>query len=120
MPAPKLATRLPFVSNFSTVGSCDIVFVARSRQLLLPHRSATQIDFPSLSRSMALVDPQVRPAGSLKYPLIVLYGFGASLVGCAAVCADIRPPDVASAAAAATARTMVFRRDDITVPPLHI
>src|SRR5262249_6950458 len=66
MPAPKLFTSLPDASNFRTGSSGDILPVAGSAQLLAPHRSATQIDFPSLSMSTALVDPQVRPAGSLK------------------------------------------------------
>ena len=76
MPWPKLVTRVPLASNFSTVATGCIWLVARSRQELAPHRSPTQIDRPSLSTSTALVDPQVRPAGSLAHPSTVWYGFG--------------------------------------------
>ncbi len=66
MPVPKLCTSLPVSSNFSSTGSGDIAFLARSQQELAPQRSPTQIDLPSLSISTALVEPQVRPSGSLK------------------------------------------------------
>jgi hypothetical protein len=71
MPWPKLATSLPLVSNFRMDGSCDIWPVVRSRQLFAPQRSATQIERPSGSMSTALVEPQVRPSGNLKCPVIV-------------------------------------------------
>jgi len=54
IPAPKLFTSLPLESNFSTVGSSDILPVARVEAAVLPQRSATQIDLPSLSTSTAL------------------------------------------------------------------
>src|SRR5262245_4036732 len=97
-PAPKLFTSLPVESNFSTVGRSDILPLARSRQLFTPQRSATQIDLPSLSMSTALVDPHVRPSGSLKYSLTVAYGFGASLVGCTS-CATTGAVNTAAASA---------------------
>src|SRR4051794_9527966 len=81
MPAPKLVTSFPVGSNFNTLGSLDILPVARSRQLFAPQRSATQTDLPSLSISTALVEPHVRPSGSLKKSFIVRYGFGALLTG---------------------------------------
>src|SRR3954469_14158489 len=85
-PAPKLLTSLPVESNLSTVGRSDILPVARSAHLFAPQRSATQIDLPSLSMSTALVDPHVRPSGSLKKSATVVYGLGRSLVG--AVCPE--------------------------------
>src|SRR5271168_588505 len=81
MPAPKLVSSLPFVSNFKITGMFNISPVARSRQLLAPHRSATQIDLPSLSMSTALVEPHFRPSGNCPQPLMVRYGLGASFVG---------------------------------------
>ncbi len=66
IPAPKLFTSFPDASNFSTGSSGDILPVAGSAQLFTPHRSATQTERPSLSMSTALVEPHVRPAGSLK------------------------------------------------------
>src|SRR5437868_12932312 len=92
-PAPKLFTSLPVESNFSTVGSSDILPVARSRQLFWPQRSATQIDLPSLSMSTALVDPHARPSGSLKKSATVVYGLGRSLVGATVLCASTVPPE---------------------------
>src|SRR5947207_5986709 len=85
-PAPKLFTSLPVESNFKTLGRSDILPVVRSRHELPvgvngPQRSATQIDLPSLSTSTALVDPHVRPSGSLAPPSMRCYGFGASVVG---------------------------------------
>jgi len=62
---------LPTASNFNTGSSGDILPVAGSAQLLTPHRSPTQIDRPSLSTSTALVEPHVRPSGSLKLLAIV-------------------------------------------------
>src|SRR6185436_14679761 len=93
MPAPKLLTSLPVESNFRTGSNSDILPAAASQQELVdtgappcgfgrvPHRSPTHTDLPSLSMSTALVDPHSRPAGSFAQPSIVLYGFGASLVG---------------------------------------
>ncbi len=69
MPAPKLRTSLPDASNFSTTSRGDIL--PSTQQLLAPHRSATQIDLPSLSMSTALVDPHVRPSGIFAQPSIV-------------------------------------------------
>ncbi len=66
-PVPKLWTSLPDSSNLSTTGSGDIWPLALSQQVLAPQRSATQIDLPSLSMSTALVEPQVRPSGSLNW-----------------------------------------------------
>jgi hypothetical protein len=40
-------------------------------QEFAPQRSATQIDFPSLSISTALVEPQVLPSGSFAQPSTV-------------------------------------------------
>ena len=82
---PKLCTSLPDSSNFRITGSGDIAFFSRSQQLLTPQRSPTQIDLPSLSMSTALVDPQVRPAGILKWFSMVVYGLGASLTGAGAI-----------------------------------
>ena len=72
MPAPKLVTRLPLSSNLSTDGSDE------PAQLFTPQRSATQMLFPSLSIATALVEPQVRPAGSFAQSVTVRYGFGKS------------------------------------------
>ena len=58
IPPPKLVTSFPVSSNLS------IVFAVELRHEFAPHRSATQMDFPSRSMSTALVDPQVRPSGS--------------------------------------------------------
>ena len=64
-PAPKLATRVPVASNLSTDGNDE------PAQLFTPHRSATQTLWPSLSMATALVEPHVRPAGSLAQPATV-------------------------------------------------
>ncbi|PYQ78223.1 MAG: hypothetical protein DMG01_12040 [Acidobacteria bacterium] len=66
MPAPKLLINLPDASKCSTGSEDDISPVARSRQLFAAQRSATQIVLPSLSISIALVEPHLRPSGSLK------------------------------------------------------
>src|SRR5262245_19515347 len=117
IPLPKLLTRLPELSNFSTESKSDILPVAGSAQLLTPHRSATQIDLPSLSISTALVDPHVRPSGSLAQPSMLWYGFGASLVGAiAAVCPDVAVPDAATAATTAPkAANFAHRASAITL-----
>src|SRR5436190_573794 len=92
-PAPKLRTSLPDWSNSRIGSSVDILPVAGSAtQLFVPHRSATQIERPSRATSTALVDPQVRPSGSLKKFSTVWYGVGASLVGVASDWADIAHP----------------------------
>jgi hypothetical protein len=88
MPAPKLFTSFPVESNFNTDGRSDILPVVRSRHELPvgvcgPQRSATQIDLPSLSTSTALVDPHVRPSGSLAHPRCSDRDWEASLVGLA-------------------------------------
>src|SRR6188508_149170 len=88
IPAPNDFTRLPLASNLRIAGRSEPV------QEFWPQRSATQMLTPSLSISTALVEPQVRPSGSLAHPVIVWYGFGRSLVGvmvadpptCAAAC----------------------------------
>src|SRR6185437_6361233 len=81
MPEPNAFTILPVESNFITGGTLFHWPVLGSKQPFAPQRSATQMDLPSLSISTALVEPQGRPAGSLKKSLIDLYGLGASLVG---------------------------------------
>ena len=65
IPPPKLFTRLPSLSNLRMGSRSD------SAQLFAPHRSPTQIDVPSGSMSTALVEPQVRPSGILKWSLMV-------------------------------------------------
>src|SRR5436190_18320013 len=72
MPAPKLLTSLPEASNRRTGSTVGLV----GQPLLPPHRSATQIDFPSLSTSIALIAPHIRPSGSWKWFSTVWYGFG--------------------------------------------
>src|ERR1700752_4385185 len=91
-PWPKLATNLPEASNLRIDGKFDIWPVARSRQLLAPQRSATQMLRPSLSISTALVEPHVRPSGILKKCSIVVYGLGAEFVGALVVGAWARTP----------------------------
>src|SRR5580658_9923681 len=87
IPEPKLLSTLPSASNLNTT---SIFLISRgavepstaaSRQLLAPQRSATQIDLPSRSISMALVDPIFLPSGNLAQCAMVRYGFDASLVG---------------------------------------
>jgi hypothetical protein len=60
--------------------------------LLPPHRSATQIDRPSRSISMALTAPNDRPSGSLKWFSMVRYGLGSAFVGLGPVCAKTAHP----------------------------
>src|SRR5262245_12052133 len=95
MPWPKLATILPLWSNLHTVWSGAISPLARSQQEFAWQRSATQMLRPSLSMSTALVEPHVRPSGSLAQPSIVLYGLGRSLVGVA----DVHAPWACAAGA---------------------
>src|SRR6185436_16265754 len=78
IPAPKLFTRFPSLSNLSTGSSVEPM------QLFAPHRSATQMLTPSLSMSTALVDPHFRPSGIFAQPSTAVYGLGASLVGLSA------------------------------------
>ena len=59
IPSPKLLISLPDASNLWTVGRSDPM------QLLVPHRSVTQMEVPSISRSMAGIDPHVLP-GSVR------------------------------------------------------
>jgi hypothetical protein len=103
---------LPDGSNANTVSSVDIAPLVASQQLLAPQRSATQMIFPSGDTSTALVEPHVRPSGSLKAPEIVSYGFGRSLVGVAdchyaaavaGVCARLLALAAATMAAATSA-----------------
>ena len=66
MPAPKLASSLPdSIELEDDVGCGENLPAAASQQLFAPQRSATQIILPSGDTSTALVDPQVRPSGSL-------------------------------------------------------
>ena len=51
-PSPKLLTSFPEASNFITTGSFE------PAQLFAPHRSAIQIERPSMSGSTVLIDPQ--------------------------------------------------------------
>src|SRR5215211_4784288 len=110
MPAPKLAASLPDWSNFRTTFNGDIAPAAASQQLLAPHRSATQMNLPSGDTSTALVDPHVRPSGSLKYPSTVWYGFGRSLVGDVIACAKRPAPASATAAAVNAAPRVTLNR----------
>ena len=85
-PAPKLFTSLPVESNFNTGSSVDV------RHEFVPQRSPTHTLVPSLSISTELVEPHVRPSGSLAQPSTVRNGLGRSFfalgVGaCACVCA---------------------------------
>ena len=82
IPAPKLRTRLPFLSKRRIGSSC------RLTQSFCPQRSATQMLEPSLSISTALREPQTRPAGILKKPSTVRYWLGASFVGAMFACAE--------------------------------
>jgi hypothetical protein len=78
MPLPKLVTTLPEASNLMT-GSRSVR--CTHAPMLPPQRSATQTLVPSRSIATALVDPQIRPLGSLAQSAVVRYGFGRSLVG---------------------------------------
>src|SRR5262245_50127274 len=69
------------------------------------------MNLPSGEISTALVDPHFRPSGSLKKPSMVVYGFGASLVGVAGACASTCQPTNAIAAATAANRTTFLRTD---------
>src|SRR5512143_3348341 len=60
-PAPKCATTVPVESNFRIGSRLEVA------QLFVLHRSAIQILVPFLSMSTALVEPQVRPSGSLAH-----------------------------------------------------
>src|SRR5579872_474849 len=75
MLAPKLLSNLPDGSNSSTGGRSDLA------QEFAPHRSATQI-WPLGATHTALVDPMVRPSGSVNQCSTVRYGLGSEL-GCA-------------------------------------
>src|SRR5688500_12466290 len=126
MPWPKLRTILPFGSNLKTVCSGDISLVLTSKHEFTAQRSATQMLLPSRSMSTALVDPHVRPSGSLAQPSIVAYGFGRSLTtgadthapvaaaGCpppAGGCANTPPVHTpATATPAATVKTTLSAR----------
>ena len=68
--APKCATTLPFASNLITGSSVELP------QLFAPQRSAIQMLLPSRSIATALVDPHVRPAGSLAH--VVSSGTGSA------------------------------------------
>ena len=65
IPPPKLFTTFPDASNLRITGRSD------PAQLFAPHRSPTQMDLPSGSMSIALVDPHVRPSGSVPHLSIV-------------------------------------------------
>src|SRR5262245_1655416 len=81
MPPPKLLISFPCSSKWRTESSME------SWQEFAPHRSATQMDLPSLSISTALVEPHVRPSGSFAQSVIVWYALGNELVGCTSPCA---------------------------------
>src|ERR1700728_607090 len=70
IPSPKLLTSFPEASNFRIGGSFF------PSQVFAPQRSATQTLLPSRSISTALVDPHVRPSGSLAQFSTVTYGLG--------------------------------------------
>src|SRR6516165_10575226 len=78
MPPPKLFTSVPDWSNLRIGGSI------LPAQVLAPHRSATQMLVPSRSTSTALVDPHIRPAGSLNQFSTVRNGLGCELGGASA------------------------------------
>src|SRR5580704_18627689 len=99
IPSPKLFTSVPDGSNLRLGARLE------PRQLFAPHRSAIQMPRPSLSISIALVDPHVRPSGILKCCSIVRYGLGRSLVGWTAVCARA----IAPATIAATPNNLLAR-----------
>src|SRR5687768_3011343 len=61
VPAPKLLTSLLEASNFRIGSSVEL------RHVFAPQRSPTQMDVPSLSTPTALVEPQLRPSGILKW-----------------------------------------------------
>jgi hypothetical protein len=69
IPAPKVFNSLPAASNSSTGGSWD------AAHELTPHRSATQM-CPVGATNTALLEPIVRPAGSVNHRSAVRYGFG--------------------------------------------
>ena len=81
MPAPKLRDQLARLIELEHHVERRHLSRRRVPAVFAPQRSATQMNLPSGETSTALVDPQVRPSGSLKYPSIVWYGFGKSLVG---------------------------------------
>src|SRR3970040_2290769 len=93
IPGANDVPRLPFASNLRIAGRFEPVHE------FCWQRSATQMLTPSRSISTALVEPQVRPSGSLAQPVIVSYGFGRSLVGGI----DALPPACAAAWPARTA-----------------
>src|SRR5512142_250648 len=68
--APKLFSSFPEASNLRIGGS---LLPAHE---LAPQRSATQMLAPSRSISTALVDPHMRPSGSLNQLSMVRYGSG--------------------------------------------
>src|SRR5262245_20689525 len=75
------------------------------------------MNLPSGDTSTALVDPQVRPSGNLKYPSIVWYGFGKSLVGVAVACAESAAPASETAAVTAAPRVTLNRSTRTIKPP---
>src|SRR5712692_1089666 len=107
-PAPKLFNRFPDESNLRMGSSFDPsqangkAGLMREGGMDSPHRSATQTLVPSGSMATALVDPQLRPSGSLPQLAIVRYGLGAELVG-AVPCASATLPAITMVAAAANA-----------------
>src|SRR5579863_9040881 len=101
MPDPKLFRSLPAASNLR-MGSSVL-----PAQLLAPHRSATQMLWPSRSMSTALVDPQVLPSGSLAQFSIVRYGLGAEFS-----CAHKLTPIAAIPAATHTCLSLIGSSPD--------
>ena len=71
MPAPRLLTRLPDASNFTSGAT-----VGDFSHVVEPHRSNAQRLRPSRSMSMPAVEPMLRPCGILKKPSTWRYGLG--------------------------------------------
>jgi hypothetical protein len=86
-PAPKLFNRFPDESNLRTGSSFEPSQANGSAGLMRdggmdsPQRSATQTLVPSGSMATALVDPQLRPSGSLPQFAMARYGLGAEFEG---------------------------------------
>src|SRR5215831_7907507 len=75
---------------------------------LAPQRSATQIDLPSRSISIALVDPHVRPTGIFAQSFTVPYGFGNELVGFRSACACANATNTRVIASVHKERTVIM------------
>src|SRR5262245_1069402 len=75
MPEPKAATTWPWAFSFWIGATLELV------QSLPPQRSNTQMELPSLSTSMPMVEPKGRPMEGFTQVSCALYGFGAVLDG---------------------------------------